>query len=83
LRRRVIGNWNGPYGKGYPRGKKMAAGRTPCGRATPQMAVRPFGGGPPTGRIRVSHGACKNFREFVDTPFRMGLLNFIDESASL
>jgi hypothetical protein len=29
----------GPYGKGYPRGKKTAAGRPPCGRATPQMAV--------------------------------------------
>jgi hypothetical protein len=35
-----------PYGKGYPRGKMMAAGRPPCGRATPQTALRPFGGWP-------------------------------------
>jgi hypothetical protein len=37
---------SGPYGVGYPRGKKMAAGRPPCRRATPQTAVRPFGGWP-------------------------------------
>jgi hypothetical protein len=36
----------GPYGKGCPRGKKTAAGRPPCGRATLQTAVRPFGGWP-------------------------------------
>jgi hypothetical protein len=36
----------GPYGVGYPRGKKTAAGRPPCGRATPQTALRPFGGWP-------------------------------------
>jgi hypothetical protein len=36
----------GLYGKGYPRGKKTAAGRPPCGRATPQTAIRPFGGWP-------------------------------------
>jgi hypothetical protein len=48
----------GPYGKGYPRGKKTAAGCPPCGRATPQTAVRPFGGGLPAGRIRVGHGGA-------------------------
>ena len=37
---------SGLYGKGYPRGKKTATGRPPCGRATPQTAFRPFGGGP-------------------------------------
>jgi hypothetical protein len=36
----------GPYGVGYPRGKKTAGGRPLCGRATPQTAVRPFGGWP-------------------------------------
>jgi hypothetical protein len=36
----------GPYGVGYPRGKKMAAGRPPYGRATPQTAVSLFGGWP-------------------------------------
>jgi hypothetical protein len=40
----IEGGYTGPYGKGYPRRKKTAAGRQPCGRATPQMAVRPFGG---------------------------------------
>jgi hypothetical protein len=37
---------SGPYGVGYPRGKKTAAGRLPTGRAIPQTAVRPFGGWP-------------------------------------
>jgi hypothetical protein len=32
----------GPYGKGYPRGKKTAAGCPPCG--------------PPAGRRMVGHG---------------------------
>jgi hypothetical protein len=36
----------GLYGKGYPRGKKTAAGHPPWGRATPQTVVRPFGGWP-------------------------------------
>jgi hypothetical protein len=39
----IPGSKTGAYGKGYPRGKKTTAGRPPCGRATPQMAVRPFG----------------------------------------
>ena len=52
----IRGGGTDAYGVGYPRGKKMAAGRPPCERATPQMAVRPFGGGPPAGRIRVGHG---------------------------
>jgi hypothetical protein len=39
-------NPSGPYGKGYPRGKKMAAG-PPYGR---------LGGGPPAGHIRVGLG---------------------------
>jgi hypothetical protein len=30
----------GPYGKGYPRGKKTAAGRLTCGRATPRRAYK-------------------------------------------
>jgi hypothetical protein len=33
---------SGPYGKGYPRGKKMAPGRR-------------LGGGPPAGHRRVGH----------------------------
>ena len=32
----------GPYRKGYPRGKKMAAGHPPCGWATPPT-IRPYG----------------------------------------
>jgi hypothetical protein len=35
------GTYSGPYGVGYPRGKKAAYGR--------------LGGGPPAGRIRVGH----------------------------
>jgi hypothetical protein len=34
----------GPYEKRYPRGKKTTARHPPCGWATPQTAVRPFGG---------------------------------------
>jgi hypothetical protein len=40
------GSKAGPYGKGYPRGKKTAVGRPPYRRAIPQMAVRLFGGWP-------------------------------------
>jgi hypothetical protein len=48
----------GPYGKGYPRGKKTAAGRPPYGRATPQTAERSFGEWPAhrVGSGRVGHG---------------------------
>jgi hypothetical protein len=37
---------SGPYEKGYLMGKKTAAGCPPCGQATPQSAVRLFGGWP-------------------------------------
>jgi hypothetical protein len=48
----------GPYGKGYPRGNKTASSRPSCRRATPQTAIRPFGGGPPAGHIRVGLGGA-------------------------
>jgi hypothetical protein len=32
----------GPYGAGYQRGNKAAAGHLPCGQATPETTVRPF-----------------------------------------
>jgi hypothetical protein len=64
----TLGSPSGPYGKGYPRGKKTAAGHTPCGQATPQTAVRPFGGWP-THRAYKGRAwrARMKFRESVDT----------------
>jgi hypothetical protein len=45
------GKKTGLYGKGYPRGKKMAA--CPAGGLPPKGRL---GGGPPAGHIRVGHG---------------------------
>jgi hypothetical protein len=52
----------GPYGKGYPRGMKTAAGCPPCGQATPQTAVRPFGGTQKNGMTEIRTHALKKIK---------------------